>query len=153
MRNLVLLALLCFPFVYGQWHHLTGSQTTETYTNYTAPHPGGLNNLNSVLDSTDRYLYLFGGNGRDVDGLRIIKMYYIDRLGRFNDIWKYDLMVNVWEHIFGNQSIMYRNYNEPYPGGLSGHAMVLDSTDRYLYVFGGLVYDSSGSNSIVDVVC
>ena len=56
-----------------------------------------------------------------------------------------------WEHVSGNQT---RNTNSSYisssqyPGSVSGHTMVLDSTDSYLYVFGGYGYDDSGSEGI-----
>lgn len=49
-------------------------------------------------------------------------------------------MSNNWEYINGrNQSAQtVSNYTVPFPGSMYHHTMVLDSADRYLYIFGGL---------------
>lgn len=47
-------------------------------------------------------------------------------------------------HLSGSQLKSIRsNYTEPYPGGVYGHTMVIDSTDSALYVFGGWGFDNS----------
>lgn len=61
-----------------------------------------------------------------------------------NDLWQFDLITNRWTYLSGNQSVHSEaNYDMPYPGGVEGHAIALDLTDQYLYVFGGNGYDSS----------
>ncbi len=53
-------------------------------------------------------------------------------------------MSSTWEYITGNQTKNTpSSYISPsvYPGGVYAHTMVLDSTDSYLYVFGGYGYD------------
>lgn len=53
-------------------------------------------------------------------------------------MWKYDIVSNIWEYVDGSQSKdTVANYTLSYPGGLEGQVMVLDSTDRYIYLFGG----------------
>lgn len=84
-----------------------------------------------MIDSTDRYLYVYGGEGHT---------------GSLNDLWMYDLGTNTWEYITGNlTSQILPDYTSayPYPGGLTGQTAVIDSTDRYIYLFGGWSYCSS----------
>lgn len=45
------------------WEYLTGSASVNSASNYSYPYPGGVNRHRMVIDSTDRYLYLFGGSG------------------------------------------------------------------------------------------
>lgn len=53
-------------------------------------------------------------------------------------MWKYDIAANTWEIIWGNRTKwLPTNYDVPYPGGLMQYAMVIDSKDTYIYIFGG----------------
>lgn len=61
-----------------------------------------------------------------------------------NDLWKFDLVNNTWEHLNGNQTIdVLPDYTIPKPGSTYDQAMVIDSTDSYLFVFGGWGSDGS----------
>lgn len=63
---LVLLVYLCFPLhIKSQWSFLSGSQATDTSSDYTTPIIGGLYEHAMVIDNTDRYLYVYGGYGLD----------------------------------------------------------------------------------------
>lgn len=71
-------------------------------------------------------------------------MLIFDRLGALNNLWKFDLVDDVWEHVSGRRHPNTRsNYTFPYPGGIGDHSMVIDSADDYLYIFGGQGYDNS----------
>lgn len=70
-------------------------------------------------------------------------------VGYLNDMWKYDLVNNEWEWLYGNKRVgVYLNYT--HPGGVMYHSGVIDSTDRYIYVFGGngFVNGSEGNSKI-----
>lgn len=61
----VLLVYLCFPLVNGQWCYITGNQSIDVLSDYTYPYPGSVAHHTMVLDSTNSYLYVFGGDGYD----------------------------------------------------------------------------------------
>lgn len=53
-------------------------------------------------------------------------------------------MRNSWELLSGNEMInAYSDYNTPYPGGVYGHKMVIDSVSNNLYIYGGTGYTNS----------
>lgn len=55
-------------------------------------------------------------------------------------------MQNTWEHLSGSQSVGTKsNYTVPFPGGVQGHTLVIDSTDSNVHVFGGQGYDDTGN--------
>lgn len=65
-------------------------------------------------------------------------------LGLLNDLWKYDLDLDVWEHLSGNRSIITRaDYDLGYPGGVFRHTMMIENARQYLYVLGGEGYDDT----------
>lgn len=67
-------------------------------------------------------------------------------------MWKYDIESNVWEYLWGRRSLnSHANYTEPYPGGLSQHAMVIDGVDDALYVFGG--WGFNGTDNGINIRC
>lgn len=64
-------------------------------------------------------------------------------------MWKYDTMNRTWEHVFGNLTANAKaDYDVPYLGGMRGHSMVIESTGRYLYVFGGFGLNNDSFYSI-----
>lgn len=61
-------------------------------------------------------------------------------------MWKFNLTSTVWEHIDGSQKpnmLAEFNGSYPYPGGVSAHSMVLDSTRNRLFLFGGEGFDDT----------
>lgn len=70
-----------------------------------------------------------------------------------NDMWRYAISTNTWEHLFGNQRIeTLSNYSVPYPGGLSRH--VMRAVNDKLYVYGGNGYgDASVLGSLSALWC
>lgn len=131
------------------WKYISGNKLSNTPADYNNPYPGAVYGHTMVLDSTAQYLYIFGGFGYDNGTLQGIYLVYIDSLGYLNDLWLYDLTGNIWEYISGNQSITTMvDFIYPYPGGLSYHTMSIDSTNRYLYIFGGQNAASSSLNDL-----
>lgn len=122
-----------------RWYHIKGNKTVNMLSNYIMPYafPGGIHEHPMILDSADRYLYVFGGWGYDgyASGFNLYFNLYV---GALNDFWKYDLMNDMWIYITGNQT---RNFpydpSLPYPGGLSKHSLVFDEANLIFYVFGG----------------
>lgn len=59
----LLLLNLCLPVVIcAQWNVIEEGGL-DVYANYTYPHPGSLSFHSMNIDSTGKYLYLFGGYG------------------------------------------------------------------------------------------
>lgn len=56
-----------YDLVSGSWMHMSGNQTTNTRS-YFSVYPGGVQNHEIVMDGTDSYIYLFGGEGYDTTG-------------------------------------------------------------------------------------
>lgn len=141
MRKLCFLFLvyLLLPFhIYGQWSFLTGNQTVYTAPDYTIPYSGGIFGHRMVIDTTDTYIYIFGGN---------------IQAGRVNQIWKFDITQNLWEFVSGSQSFNIRaDYTTPYPGSVAYPGMVIDGANRNLYVFGGEGFDESSRGRVDDNV-
>lgn len=79
-------------------------------------------------------------------------LYNFNRLGLLNDLWKYNLVNNTWEHVNGAKiEGTSSNYVIPYPGGLNGHAMAIDHSDTNIYVFGGYGLTDIGPSTILFV--
>lgn len=49
----------------GVWVLLSGNRTADSCADYGVPYPGGVIAFVMALDSADRYLYVFGGQGFD----------------------------------------------------------------------------------------
>lgn len=63
---LVFVVYLLFPSeIFGQWEYLSGNMSGGTLPDYNVPYPGGQSYHNMVMDSTNRYIYIFGGYGYD----------------------------------------------------------------------------------------
>lgn len=137
----LLLVYLCFVFEgSAQWTHLSGTDDPRFAADFTTPFIGGLYESAMVIDSTNSILYVFGGKGFDGINEGIVLMFWFNRVGDFNYIWKYHIVTNTWEYLGGNETtdpLADYSASSAHPGGVSRHTMVIDSTDSYLYVFGG----------------
>lgn len=60
--RLVLLGLLYASLVYTQWHHMSVNQSKNIPLD-DGPYPGGINGHTLIINTIERYLYLFGGFG------------------------------------------------------------------------------------------
>lgn len=55
-----------------------------------------------------------------------------------NNLWRFDLNNGTWSHMFGDKiGYSHADYTVPYPGSSYKPTMAIDSTDIYIYVFGG----------------
>lgn len=63
-------------------------------------------------------------------------------------------MDNIWEYLSGSQDInTLASYNPPRsPGGVHQHAMVIDSSDEFLYLFGGYGHDNNEDGTLFVLV-
>lgn len=56
-------------------------------------------------------------------------------------MWRFDLANSSWSYLSGNMTInVLSDYDSPYPGSVSDHSMIIDSTDTCIYIFGGEVF-------------
>lgn len=54
-------------------------------------------------------------------------------LVHLNNMWRYDILKNIWTRLFGNDTLV--NTTLTYPGGVFDHTMTMYGND--IYVFGG----------------
>lgn len=124
-----------FDLVLKNWEHLFGNLTRNEVANYAMPYPGGMHIHRMVMSGDDSSIYLFGG-----EGYALID----NELGYLNDLWKYNISSGTFEFLSGSQSIdTVASYGAALPGGMFEHGLVLDSTESYIYLFGGKGYNPS----------
>lgn len=116
-----------FNLLNNTWEYVNGNKTPDVLSNYDVPYPGGLFSSSMLIDNTDSYLYLFGGRNTDAGILYIQANWLVSN----NDLWKYNLLDNVWELLNSNQTI------DQQPGVVYSQTMAINNTDNSLYVFGG----------------
>lgn len=128
------------------WEHVNGNKTLNipVSNNY----PGGLFGHSIVLDCIDRYLYLFGGYEQGIASSGMFLICF-NEIGRTNNLWRYDMIFDTWTFLFGSlYTDTEANYTVPYPSSLYYASMVMDSTDRHLYVFGGYGIKNGGLGTL-----
>jgi N-acetylneuraminic acid mutarotase len=132
----------------NEWVWMGGSNIINQTGIYYGPPislmPGGRSNALGWIDSNGD-LYLFGGYG-DAGG----------PLGRFNDLWKYDVSTGIWTFLKGsdayNQPADYGILNTPNISNVPGSTKEAGGwIDEYnnLYLFGG--YGNDDENNVGDL--
>lgn len=116
----------------NQWEHLIGNKTVATRSNYNVPYPGGV--MDHAMSISGDFVYIFGGFGLDEAGTG--KARYLLIIGYLNDLWRYDIANNYWDHITGDKSYSRLTpYTLTHPGGISSFDMTI--IDEYIYAYGG----------------
>jgi hypothetical protein len=104
--------------------------------------PGARSYASSWFDSERQRLYMFGGKGFGTGTIN----------GRLNDLWYYDLAMEIWMWESGSTSVdPYGKYgalavadSNSIPGGRYGCSTWTDPNGRKLYLFGGLGFNDAG---------
>jgi N-acetylneuraminic acid mutarotase len=113
-------------------------------------HPGARTETSSWTDASGN-LWLFGGEGNDVDGTRCTQGYGALAC-LLNDLWKYDPTTDMWTWMGGSiviaQSGGYGTQGTPsagnFPGARWGTVRWTDSSGKF-WLFGGEGFDSMGT--------
>jgi len=133
-----------------QWTWVSGSNLVLGKANYgtlgvAAPTnvPGARSNAVSWKDNSGNF-WLFGGQGLDVNGV----------FGSFNDLWEFSPSSKEWTWVSGGSAINAKGVygtvgvasSANVPGARDNAVSWADSSGN-LWLFGGLGYDSAGSEN------
>lgn len=75
LRLTLLLVIYFYLGIHGKWSFLSGNESIGTNSDYTMPYPGGIFDHTMVIDSSNTFVYVFGGSG--VGGSTCTIYYYI----------------------------------------------------------------------------
>ncbi|MBN2544823.1 MAG: galactose oxidase [Spirochaetes bacterium] len=132
----------------NQWAWIKGSNILNQNGIYgtlntpdPANNPGGRSYGAGIL-GTSNNLWLFGGYGRDKDGLQ----------GYLNDLWKYDISTNQWSWVSGSDSGDQWTSGTTIPGGKTFTKGWIDSSNN-IWIFGGYGYgiEPAGTGNLNDM--
>lgn len=137
----------------NMWTWMSGANITTgqngTYGTLGVPDPGNVPGARVAAASwTDKSgnLWLFGGNGQDVNGLLCEETAGPCEL---NDLWKYDPTTNIWTWMGGSNIVeqpgVYGTQGTPTPGNMPGgrdSAVAWTDAQGNFWLFGGTGYDS-----------
>jgi len=136
----------------GFWTWINGNQAGDLQSNHenmgignNYTYPGARSS--SVSFFTNNKLYLFGGRGlNSKDDVE-------PKTGFLNDLWEYNLNLNIWTWVSGNklkdQKGVYGGLNKPSDSNIPGARFFGNNWKSYvkneIYIFGGFGIDSKDS--------
>lgn len=126
------------------WEHLSGDKTAGVKSNFSKNIIGGYRGHTMVMSSDSIYVY---GGVDDDEGIFGVYLMVV----RYNDLWRFSIQDYKWVHVTGNKTgFMQADFDVPYPAGLTGHTMDMDSHGNF-YIFAGHGHYSTNAAGIINI--